>query len=71
MKRILIAFSTTRYHRDLMAQAIEEAQALKQEGVEASFELLYVLENKKLQSDAKAQKSRARSLRIAGGPSGA
>ena len=48
MKRILIAFSTTRYHRDLMAQAIEEAEGLKQDGVTVSFELLYVLENKKL-----------------------
>ena len=48
MKRILIAFSTTRYHRDLMGQALEEAENLKGGGIEVSFELLYVLENKKL-----------------------
>ena len=48
MKRILIAFSTTRYHRDLMGQALSEAQSLKAEGTGVSFELLYVLENKKL-----------------------
>lgn len=48
MKRILIAFSTTRYHRDLVAQAIDEARGLKQDGIEVAFELLYVLENQKL-----------------------
>lgn len=48
MKRILIAFSTTRYHRDLVGQAIDEARGLKQDGIEVAFELLYVLENQKL-----------------------
>ena len=48
MKRILIAFSTTRYHRGLVAQAIDEARGLKQDGIEVAFELLYVLENQKL-----------------------
>ncbi len=48
MKRILIAFSTTRYHRDLMGQALVEAQSLRKGGSDVAFDLLYVLESRKL-----------------------
>jgi len=48
MKRILIAFSTTRYHRDLMGQALDEGGALREKGDSVQFDLLYVLENQKL-----------------------
>jgi nucleotide-binding universal stress UspA family protein len=48
MKLILIAFSTTRYSRDLTGQALVEAESLRAAGEEVQLHLLYVLETQKL-----------------------
>ena len=48
MKRILLAFSTTRYSRDLTSQALQEAESIRASGEEVQLHLLYVLESKKL-----------------------